>query len=50
MLSSPSHGMALMSHFGCCVLFHLHAMDDILWEISDTVSAKGVTKHNSVHG
>lgn len=49
MLSTPSHGAALMSHFGCCVLLHLHAMDDILREISDTESTKGVTKHISVH-
>ena len=47
-LSTPSRGAALMSHFGCRVLLHLHAMDDILWEISDTESTKGVTKHISV--
>lgn len=39
-MSSPSRGAALMSHFGC-VLLHFQAMDDILWEISDTESNQG---------
>lgn len=50
MLSTPSHGTALVSHFGCCVLLHLHTVDDILWEVSDNESTKGVRKHTSVHG
>lgn len=39
-MSSPSRGAALTSHFGC-VLLHFQAMDDILWEISDTESNQG---------